>query len=258
MAKRIIDLSVSVEDGLPSDPEFMIPRIDYWDHHKGAESMCSFFPGATRDDLPGGLGWTIEFLSISTHSGTHLDAPWHYHPTMDGNNTRAYTIDQVPLEWCFSDGVMLNFSHKPDGYLVSAADMEEAVAKAGYKIKPLDIVLINTGASAYWGKPEYLIRGCGMGREATLWLLNQGVRVTGTDAWSWDRPLGLIAREFEQTKDPSIIWEGHFASIEKGYCHMEKLTNLDQLPATGFKVSCFPVKIKGASAGWVRAVAILE
>ncbi|MFZ5634895.1 MAG: cyclase family protein [Bacillota bacterium] len=258
MPKKIIDLSVSIESGLPSDPEMMIPSIEYMNHEQGADSMCVFFPTATRQDLPKGLGWTIEFLKLSTHSGTHLDAPWHYHPTMDGDDTRAYTIDQVPLEWCFSDGVMLDLSDKPDGYLVSASDLEEATKKIGYTIKPLDIVLIYTGAAKAWGTPQYLVKGCGMGREATLWLLNQGVRVTGTDAWSWDRPLPIIAKDFEKSRDSSIIWEGHFASIEKGYCHMEKLTNLDQLPPTGFKVACFPVKIKSASAGWVRAVAIID
>ncbi|MCL6477008.1 MAG: cyclase family protein [Peptococcaceae bacterium] len=258
MAKRIIDLSVAIENSLPSDPQFMIPRIDYKDHDWGGENMCSFFPSATRKVLPKGLGWAIEMMQLTTHSGTHLDAPWHYHPTMDGDDTRALTIDEVPLEWCYSDGVMLDFSDRPDGYMIRADDLESAFKKIGYELKPLDIVLIQTGASKYWGSPEYLVRGCGMGKEATLWLLNRGVKVTGTDAWSWDRPLPLIARDFEQSKDPSIIWEGHFAGIEKGYCHMEKLTNLDKLPATGFKVSCFPVKIKSASAGWVRAVAILE
>ncbi len=258
MARKIIDLSVAVENGLPSDPPMMIPEIDYWDHIKGAENMKTFFPGSTDKDLPKGLGWTIEFVKLTTHSGTHLDAPWHYHPTMDGDDTKALTIDEIPLEWCFSDGVMLDLSHKPDGYLVKAADLEEAVAKIGCKIKPLDIVLVRTGASKYWGKPEYLVKGCGMGQEATLWLLNQGVRITGTDAWSWDRPLPIIAGEFQRTKDPSIIWEGHFAGIKRGYCHLEKLTNLDQLPSTGFKVACFPVKIKRASAGWVRAVAIID
>ncbi len=255
---KMIDLSMTIEDGLPSDPEFMIPRIDYWDHQRGAASMGDFFPTATAKDLPKGLGWAVEFLQISTHSGTHLDAPWHYHPTMDGDGSRALTIDEIPLEWCFSDGVMLDLSDKPDGYLVRAADLEEAVRKIGYTIKPLDIVLIYTGASKAWGTPEYMVKGCGMGREATLWLLDQGVKITGTDAWSWDRPLSIIAKEFAVTRDPSIIWEGHFASIEKGYSHMEKLCNLEKLPPTGFKVTCFPVKIKSASAGWVRPVAIIE
>ena len=88
--------------------------------------------------------------------------------------------------------------------------------------------------------------------------MNQGIKVVGTDAWSWDRPLPIIAKEYEKTKDPSIIWEGHFAGIEKGYCHIEKLANLDKLPDKGFTFICFPIKIKGASAGWIRAVAIIE
>jgi kynurenine formamidase len=79
--------------------------------------------------------------------------------------------------------------------------------------------------------------------------------VVGTDAWSWDRPLPFQAQDFERTHDASLIWEGHFAGIEKGYFQIEKLTNLDKLPPTGFTFYCFPIKIKGASAGWIRAVA---
>ncbi|MDB5532492.1 MAG: cyclase, partial [Hyphomicrobiales bacterium] len=99
---------------------------------------------------------------------------------------------------------------------------------------------------------------CGMGREATLYLTSRGVRVTGTDAWSWDAPFGYTAKRYAETKDPSIIWEGHKAGREIGYCHIEKLHNLETLPPHGFTVACFPVKVKAASAGWTRAVAIFE
>ena len=109
-----------------------------------------------------------------------------------------------------------------------------------------------------WGTAEYLVAGVGMSAEATVWLAEQGVHVVGTDAWSWDRPLPLVAKEFEKNHDKSVIWEGHFAGIDRGYCHIEKLTNLDKLPPFGFKVACFPIKIEGGSAGWVRPVAILE
>ena len=84
------------------------------------------------------------------------------------------------------------------------------------------------------------------------------MRVAGTDAWSWDAPFLHTARRFAETGDPSIIWEGHRAGLEIGYCHIEKLTNLETLPATGFMVSCFPFKIKAASAGFTRAVAIID
>ena len=78
------------------------------------------------------------------------------------------------------------------------------------------------------------------------------------DAWSWDAPFGYTAERWQETRDPSIIWEGHQAGRDRGYCQIEKLGNLDRLPATGFTVVCFPVKIKDASAGWTRAVAVFD
>lgn len=253
---KIIDLSIAIEDKLPSDPPPTQQEIEYMTHVTGAKQMLPFFPSIAESDLPNGLGWAVEDIKLNTHSGTHMDAPWHYYPTMN-NGEPARTIDEMPLEWCFSDGVLVDFRDRPDGYLVKAADFEEYFKKINYSLKPLDIVLVNTGAAQYWGKPEYMGKGCGMGREATLWLLEQGVKVCGTDAWSWDRPLPVIAKDFAATGDTRIIWEGHYAGMEKEYYHMEKMTNLNLLPAIGFKVICFPIKIKGAGGGWVRPVALL-
>lgn len=125
-----------------------------------------------------------------------------------------------------------------------------------YTLQDGDIVLLRTGADKWWGKKEYLMAGAGMSAEATLWLIDHGAHVVGTDGWSWDVPLPIEAEEFARNGDASIIWEGHRVGREKAYCHIEKLTNLDQLPLTGFTVSCLPVKIKDASAGWCRCVAI--
>ncbi len=258
MSVRIIDLSITLESGLPSDPEPMIPEIEYMDHAAGAQGMQAYFPGVGPQDLPGGLGWAVERVSLTTHSGTHLDAPYHYHPTQDGGQP-ALTIDQIPLEWCYADGVLLDFAHKADGEGISAAEVAAELERIDYELKPLDIVLIRVGADKAWGKPEYLVSGAGMTRESTLYLLERGVKVVGIDAWSWDRPLPFLAKEFQETGDASVIWEAHFAGIERGYCHMEKLANLGALPRPhGFKVACFPVKIKDASAGWVRPVAIFD
>jgi kynurenine formamidase len=255
--KRFIDLSVTIESGLPSDPPSMIPKIDYEDHIRGSETIKDFFPGVTKDQLPGGLGWAVESLTLSTHSGTHLDAPYHCHPTMDQGKP-SLTIDEIPLEWCFNDGVLLDFRHKADGERITVEDIEKELKRIKYKIKPLDIVLIQAGADSAWGTPQYLVKGAGMTRESTLYLTKQGVKVVGIDAWSWDRPLPLLAREFEKTGDPRVIWEAHFAGIEIGYCHMEKMANLSAIGQPhGFTVCCFPIKIKRASAGWVRPVAIM-
>ena len=93
MARRIIDLSVTIESDLPSDPPMMIPKIEYVDHAMGAEQMKDFFPGLKTEQLPKSLGWALEYVTLTTHSGTHLDAPYHYHPHMD-NGKAALTIDE--------------------------------------------------------------------------------------------------------------------------------------------------------------------
>ncbi len=262
MPRRFIDISVALEADIVSDPEMMLPQIEYLDHSMTAGQVASFFPGLEPDQLPEGEGWAIERLQIATHNGTHLDAPYHHHSTMNRRFTPggepAWTIDEVPLEWCMNPGVKLDFRHLPDGYIVTPGDIEAELARIGHSLRPLDIVVVNTSAGDHYGQPDYLVKGCGIGREATLWMLEQGVRVTGTDAWSWDAPFPLTAKRWLAEKDPAIIWEGHRASMEIGYCHMEKLANLHELPGTGFEVSCFPWKIKGASAGFTRAVAIIE
>jgi kynurenine formamidase len=257
MPRRIVDLSVALDAEIASDPPPMLPKIDYIDHKQSAEQMTQFFPGLTVDQLPSGEGWAVEMLQISTHNGTHLDAPYHFHSTMN-NGERAITIDEVPLEWCFNPGVKLDFRHMEDGYVATANDVEAELKRVDHDLKPFDIVVINTSAGAHYGKDDYLLKGCGMGREATLYLLERGVRVTGTDAWSWDAPFVYTAKKFAATNDPSIIWEGHRAGMEIGYCHIEKLSNLESLPPHGFEISCFPWKIKGASAGYTRAVAIFN
>ncbi len=256
-SRKIIDISVALQTGIASDPPGMEPIIKYYTHDRTAKEVCRNFPGLQPEDLPDREGWAIERVEITTHSGTHLDAPWHFASTMDRGKP-AYKIDEVPLEWCFQPGVKLDFRHFPDGYVATAADVEAELARIGHELKPLEIVLVNTCAGARYGQDDYVPSGCGMGREATLYLTSRGVRVTGTDAWSWDAPFAFTAKRFAETKDTSLIWEGHKAGREIGYCHMEKLSNLEQLPPDGFMVSCFPVKIKDASAGWTRAVAIIE
>lgn len=162
------------------------------------------------------------------------------------------------LKWNFCPGVKLDFWHLPDGHIVSAQEVKDELARIEHHLQPLDIILVNTSAGAVYGKSEYLEKGCGMGREATLWLLEQGVRVVGTDAWSWDAPFKFTRERFEKSGDASLIWEGHKAGRDIAYGQMEKLSNLESLPPSGFTVSCFPYKIKQASAGFIRAVAIFD
>ncbi|MGI8306427.1 cyclase family protein [Saccharopolyspora hattusasensis] len=255
--RRFVDISVPLRAGIASDPPGNCPEIDYLNHQDTAADMVTYFPGAQVEDLPDGEGWAVERVRLSTHNGTHLDAPYHYSAVMNGGE-RAITVDEVPLEWCFQPGVKLDFRKFPDGYVVSALDVEEELERIGHELAPLEIVVVNTSAGMKYGANDYVSSGCGMGREATLYLLERGVRLTGTDAWSWDVPFVHTAARYAAEGDPSVIWEGHRVGRQIGYCHLEKLHNLESLPSTGFLVSCFPVKVHAASAGWTRAVAIFE
>lgn len=257
MTRKIIDLSIYLENDVISDPPIYRPKIDYIDHKTSAPELLGFFPGLKAEDLPDEEAWAIERVNLITHNGTHLDAPYHFASTMDGGK-RAITIDEVSLEWCFQPGVRLDFRHFPDGYVVQAADVEAELKRIGHELSPLEIVVINTSAGKRYGNDDYVTAGCGMGLEATLYLLERGVRVTGTDGWSWDAPFVHTRKKFEATQDARLIWEGHKAGRTIGYCHLEKMHNLEALPATGFTIACFPFKIRAASAGWTRAVAIFD
>ena len=256
MPRRLVDLSQPLMGGIPSDPPGLTPQIDYVGHDEGARDFERIF-GIPVDKQLDGKGAAVERLVATTHSGTHMDAPWHYHPTM-ANGQPSMRIDEVPLDWCMGPGVKLDFRHLPDGHVVTAAEVQAELARIGHSLQPGDIVLVNTRAGSRYGQADYVSAGCGMGREATLWLTARGMRVCGIDGWSWDAPLASQMARIRETGDWSLFWEGHKAGAETIYCHMEKLGNLESLPATGFEVICFPVNVKSASAGWCRPVAVIH
>jgi kynurenine formamidase len=257
MPRTFVDLSIFLENDVVSDPQPFTPKITYFDHQASFPQLAGFFPGLTKEDMPDGEAWAVEKVELITHNGTHLDAPYHFHSTMN-RGERAIAIDEVPLEWCFQPGVKLDFRHFDDGYVVTARDVEAELARIGHRLRALEIVMVNTRAGSRYGNDDYVNAGCGMGYEATMYLLERGVRLTGTDAWSWDAPFVYTAERYRATGDARLIWEGHKAGRDIGYCHLEKLLNLEALPPDGFMVACFPVKIRGASAGWTRAVAIFD
>jgi kynurenine formamidase len=261
MARRIVDISSPLQAGIRSDPPYMLPKIDYMDHHQTAPLMAEYM-GIRVDQLPDGEYAAVESVQVSTHNGTHMDAPYHFFSSMNHalkpGGEPSWRIDEVPLDWCYQPGVKLDFRHLPNGYVATAGDVEAELKRIGHALRPLDIVVVNTAAGARYGQDDFVDTGCGMGKAATLWLTERGVRVVGTDAWSWDAPFSFTREKVKATGDVSLIWEGHRAGREIGYFQMEKLGNLATLPPDGFDIVCFPVKVHRASAGWTRAVAIFN
>ena len=248
---RVVDLSVPLEAN-PSEP--VKPEVDYQDHDASAPLVAGIF-GCEIDQLPDGKGWASETVTAITHAGTHVDAPYHYFPTCGGEPAR--TIDELPLDWFIRPGVRIDVRELERGAEITPADLERALA--GHELQSYDIVLLWTGAEDAWGEPHYPNEGTGLGRDGTLWLLDRGVKVIGTDAWGLDRPLGDLRAQFERDRDPAPLWAAHRVGMEREYCQIEKLSNLGALPGpTGFTVSCLPVKVARASAGWCRAVAVVD
>ena len=249
---RIIDLSVAHQN-FASEP--YPPTLTHTNHREGARRM-GLLAGVPADSFKDGMGMASDNISGSAHSGTHVDAPWHYGPTSEGKPSR--TIDKVPLEWCYGNGVVLDMRHKEAGAEITVVDVKEALQKINHTLSEGDIVLIHTGTDKYWGTPDYLPKQSGLGLEATKYILDHGVRTIGIDAWGVDRPVKNMV-EALKGGDPQALWPSHMYGREKEYLQIEKMANLDQLPGpTGFKVAAFPVKFEDASGGWTRAVAILE
>lgn len=235
---RLVDLSMPVHKDMVTFPRIPTPSLLMY------ETWQEFAEGVGADKY-GVDSLTASYLVIqSDHAGTHMDALKHIRPDGPG-------AEKIPLEYCYSDGVVLDFRHLEKGAGITATDIDEALEKIGYELKERDIVLIQTGASAYNDEERYLTDHCGMTAEATRYLISRGVRLMGTDAPTFDPPVWAM---FERKQ----FWEAHRVMWEEDYWHIENLTNLDQLPPFGFKLSAFPLKWTGTTGAPLRAVAILD
>lgn len=251
---RFVDLSVPIVAGPEGAPDLLRTEIEFSGHAAGAAQIQAMF-GVGPELLRDGEGWAVEtFTRFGTHNSTHLDAPYHYNSTIAGRP--AQTIDQLPLDWFFRPGVVLDFHDRADGETIEAADLELGLEAAGHELVERDIVLIRTGRDAYHGELDYMRRGPGVSPAATRWLYDRGVRVMGIDAWGWDRPLHLQAQEALASGRAGVFWAAHQADLP--YSQIERLANLDKLPPTGFTVACFPLRLMGGSGAPARVVAILD
>ncbi len=252
---KIIDLSKTIQYN-PGDPFFMKVKIKHKPHRK-AKWLIRYLGLPFKLFPKDFIGWADDSIQkMGVHSTTHIDAPWHYSPTVAGQP--AKTIDEVPLDWCYGEGIVIDMKHKEDYDPITVEDLTGFLEKENISLQPRMIVLIKTGRDKHMGTKDFFLKGTGMSAAATEWLIDQGIKVMGIDQWGWDLPLPYQVKKAKETNNPNLFWEAHLVGSKKEYCHMEQLTNLDALPYSGFKVAVFPLKIKGASAAPARVVAFIE
>ena len=252
---KIIDLSKPIQYN-KSDPWFMKVKIKHKPHHK-AKWLIRILGLPFKLFPKNFTGWADDTIQkMGVHSTTHIDAPWHYSPTTNGEKSK--TVDEIPLEWCYADGIVIDMKHKVDFDPITTKDIEQFLNANNLVIKENMIVLIKTGRDKFNGTKDFHKIGTGMSAEATEWLIDLGIKVMGIDSWGWDLPLPYMLKKAKETGNSELFWEAHLVGQNKEYCHMEQLVNLDALPLTGFKISVFPLKIVGASAGPARFVAMIE
>jgi cyclase len=255
---KIIDLATPV-DASKWEPESVTHEITTpaeGAKHMAEEMAANFGLEVSPSDLRDGELLSIDTLTLTTHTGTHIDAPSHYGSRCTYGDGKPRNIDELPLDWFYGPGVVLDISEAE--HVADAAFIERELKRVEYTISPGDIVLLYTGAEQYNGSMLYFTNFVGLDGSAVNYLLDQGVRVIGTDAFSLDAPFGDMITRFHETGDNGVLFPAHFVGRDREYCQIERLSNLDSLPSHGFTLSCFPVKIAGAGAGWTRAVALVD
>ncbi|MEU4711957.1 cyclase family protein [Nocardia salmonicida] len=255
---RIIDLSSPIDseqyEADPVEHTVLTPREGA--RHMSEEMAEHFGLGFAVEDLPDGEFLSLDRLSLTTHTGTHVDAPSHYGTRASYRDDGPRHIDEMPLDWFYRPGIVLDLTDAPTG-AVGRDAVEREFARIGRLPEPMDIVLLHTGAQRHQGTPKYFSDFAGLDGPATNYLLDLGVKVIGTDAFSLDAPFTDIISRYRETRDRSVLWPAHVAGRDREYCQVERLANLELLPPQGFTVVCFPVKVARAGAGWARAVALV-
>jgi len=221
----------------------------YWPTASGFE-LKSDFKGMTE----GGWYYEANTFSSAEHGGTHLDAPIHF--AAGGQHA-----DEIPLDHLIGPAVVVDVTQQAAAdrdYLVSVADFESWEARNG-PIPSGVIVLLRTGFEKFW--PDLLSylgtdkRGAdavpllhfpGLHPDAARWLVQQrSIHAIGLDTASIDR-------------GQSSSFESHRILFAAGIPAFENVTNLEQLPETGFDVIALPMKIRGGSGGPLRIVALIR
>jgi kynurenine formamidase len=208
--------------------------VAYWPHVTHEQ---------TRQRLPEDSsfqGYAVRGLVASEHVSTHVDAIWHFNP-----NRPDLTIDRVPWQHLITPAAWIDVSDVAPRSHITRDRLDRALEAAEVELRPGMTLLYHTGADGLWDDPlRFVAEYPGLDREASDWLLDQGIVNLGTDAISTDNPADLY-------------YPNHLAHAERLVIHTEMVANITRIPRhSGFWVAFFPLRLVGGTGSPARALAL--
>ena len=214
---KIIDLTLTVSDEIPTFPGSPQPSFIPWEN--------------VKED-----GYNLELLFLSTHTGTHMDAPYHF-------LEKGAKIHEISLKKLVSEAILIK-SKKKSGGSITKTDIQKFEKKHG-KIVSFSSVIFYTGWQRNLQKKYYFTKNPGLSVSAAKYLASKKINLVGIDSPSID--LG---------KDSKFSVHQIFA--KKGMLIVENLANLEKIKSSKFHLVVLPLKLKNATGSPVRAIAFVE
>lgn len=169
-------------------------------------------------------------LSLMVHTGTHMDAPFHFFRTGE-------TIDTIPLDRCIGPALLVDVRNSRPGEEIEL----DAIAGLAERLEGIHKVVLNTGWARHWGEPGYFTDHPRLSGKSAGFLIRRGVHLVGVDTPSVDIP----------------PFPAHLELLGNGCLIVENLTNLDAIPASRFHLTVLPLRITGRDGSPARAVAAI-
>ncbi len=217
---RIVDLSQRIGPKTQMFPAYPPPTFTQW---------------TTREVH----GFLAESLFMVSHTGTHVDAPWHFEP-------KGRRLHEVPLERFIAPGRVLDIRGLPAKGKILPKALQSASRESGSLVHEGDAVLLRTGwEERHRGKPAYLFENPGLTEAAAKLLLRWKVGLVGIDTANIDHP--------EDAKYPA-----HHTLLAGNVPIIENVANLATLRSTAFLIVALPLKLEGTSGSPIRLVALEE
>lgn len=210
-----IDLSLTISNSIPNFP---------------GSPKTQFLPWSTlKED-----GYNLELLFLSSHTGTHMDAPYHF--TRNG-----VKIHEIPVHRFFGNAVLVKI-HKDRNQAITKEDII-LFEKENYKIQHRSSVVFYTGWQKNLNKNFYFQTNPGLSKSAATYLASKNLNLVGIDSPSID--LGTNKQ-----------FIAHKILAKKNILIVENLSNLNKIKYNNFNFVILPLKLEDATGSPVRAIAV--